>query len=315
MTDTELQIRGYDDRPFLKEMADGLVVRKYASVDEAAKSVLAEPGGSNVDRLRRKFREQNWYERGLKDYVEAEMARQGSYDEATSPEVPEEVTSAGRRYSGMQALIAGAGLLFVGQVKIAGAMVFLLVAVAMMAVAAANDLIDIAFLVAGSVTIAAIALMSWVGTTSVSASATQAVVSVTCLTAGTLSGVWLFATTLPHSGFTFGSVPGTFIGSIGLSLIGAYIGFFLWDRPTSSSRKGVTKALSIGAGILGCLSLMVANNDLRTVVREDQAKVAAWSRMAVAISQFKSENPAANIDTLRTAQKDVLSDLGQIVRR
>lgn len=54
---------GYDDSTNLKAMADGIVVKKYGSVDEAAKNVLGEDGGSNVDRLRRKFREQGWYER------------------------------------------------------------------------------------------------------------------------------------------------------------------------------------------------------------------------------------------------------------
>jgi hypothetical protein len=61
MTDRQNMTRGYDD--------------SISSVDEAARSVLGEDAGSNVDRLRRKFREQGWYERGLADYVEAEIIR------------------------------------------------------------------------------------------------------------------------------------------------------------------------------------------------------------------------------------------------
>jgi hypothetical protein len=57
------------------EMADGMVTRRFDSVEEAVKTVLGESGGSNVDRLRRKFREQGWYERGLDAYVQAEIAR------------------------------------------------------------------------------------------------------------------------------------------------------------------------------------------------------------------------------------------------
>jgi hypothetical protein len=67
--------RGYDDTTYLTEMAEGMVTRRFASVEDAAKTVLDETGGSNVDRLRRKFREQGWYERGLESYVQAEIAR------------------------------------------------------------------------------------------------------------------------------------------------------------------------------------------------------------------------------------------------
>jgi hypothetical protein len=75
--DRSIAPRGYDDNAYLKEMADGIVSRRFSSVDEAARAVLCEEPGSNVDRLRRKFREQGWYERGLNDYVEAEIARRG----------------------------------------------------------------------------------------------------------------------------------------------------------------------------------------------------------------------------------------------
>lgn len=75
--DSENKQRGYDDSALLKRMADGLVSREFGSVDEAAKAVLEEDTGSNVDRLRRKFREQGWYEKGLNDHVEAQIAARG----------------------------------------------------------------------------------------------------------------------------------------------------------------------------------------------------------------------------------------------
>ncbi len=75
--DSENKQRGYDDSALLKRMADGLVSREFGSVDEAAKAVLEEDSGSNVDRLRRKFREQGWYEKGLNDHVEAQIAARG----------------------------------------------------------------------------------------------------------------------------------------------------------------------------------------------------------------------------------------------
>jgi hypothetical protein len=49
--------RGYDDTKSLLMMATGLADGTYSSVHHAARAVLSEPGGPNVDRLRRKFRE------------------------------------------------------------------------------------------------------------------------------------------------------------------------------------------------------------------------------------------------------------------
>lgn len=49
--------RGYDDTKNLLTMATGLADGTYSSVHQAARLVLNETGGPNVDRLRRKFRE------------------------------------------------------------------------------------------------------------------------------------------------------------------------------------------------------------------------------------------------------------------
>ena len=65
----------YDDSANLRAMANGIIMRQFNSVDEAAKAVLGEDGGLNVDRLRRKYREQNWHEKGLAAFVEAEIAK------------------------------------------------------------------------------------------------------------------------------------------------------------------------------------------------------------------------------------------------
>ncbi|NTF17792.1 hypothetical protein G6L37_05215 [Agrobacterium rubi] len=79
--------RGYDDTAYLAEMADGVIRKRFTSVDEAARSVLGEDGGSNVDRLRRKYREQNWHDRGLYAYVEAEVARRAAEEGARDVEL------------------------------------------------------------------------------------------------------------------------------------------------------------------------------------------------------------------------------------
>lgn len=49
--------RGYDDTKNLLMMATGLADGTYSSVHQAARAILDETGGPNVDRLRRKFRE------------------------------------------------------------------------------------------------------------------------------------------------------------------------------------------------------------------------------------------------------------------
>lgn len=78
MTDPEPKTRGYDDNALLKEMASGIITRQFSSVDVAAKSVIGDRHPSNAERLRRKFREQGWYERGLAAYVNGEIARRSA---------------------------------------------------------------------------------------------------------------------------------------------------------------------------------------------------------------------------------------------
>ncbi|NTF17149.1 hypothetical protein G6L37_01725 [Agrobacterium rubi] len=56
--------RGYDDTRELLAMAVGLARGTYRSVEHAARSVLKDPTQSNVDRLRRKYRQHGWAERG-----------------------------------------------------------------------------------------------------------------------------------------------------------------------------------------------------------------------------------------------------------
>lgn len=84
--------RGYDDTELLTRMARGLILREFSSVDDAAKTVIGDAHPSNAERLRRKFREQNWYERGLQDYVTSEIERRSATecnkdDEKTLPKL------------------------------------------------------------------------------------------------------------------------------------------------------------------------------------------------------------------------------------
>lgn len=65
--------RGYDDTTLLAEMAKGIIECRYSSVDGAAKRVLGEAAGSNVDRLRRKFRQGQWLEKGRDAWLKEQL--------------------------------------------------------------------------------------------------------------------------------------------------------------------------------------------------------------------------------------------------
>ncbi len=66
---TSSSARGYDDTKELKEMAIGIFDGRFKSVDHAARSVLSDPKQSNVDRLRRKFRQQGWMDKGRDEFL------------------------------------------------------------------------------------------------------------------------------------------------------------------------------------------------------------------------------------------------------
>jgi hypothetical protein len=63
------EMRGYDDTKYLEAMGHGIMTGEYSSVEQAARTVLQEDGGSNVDRLRRKFRQDGWFVKSRDEYV------------------------------------------------------------------------------------------------------------------------------------------------------------------------------------------------------------------------------------------------------
>lgn len=66
---TSTSARGYDDTAELMEMAIGIFDGRFKSVENAARSVLSNPTQSNVDRLRRKFRQQDWMNKGRQEFL------------------------------------------------------------------------------------------------------------------------------------------------------------------------------------------------------------------------------------------------------
>lgn len=78
---TNNSARGYDDTKELMEMAIGIFDGRFKSVEHAARSVLSDPKQSNVDRLRRKFRQQDWMNKGREEFLrrslEPDVAQDG----------------------------------------------------------------------------------------------------------------------------------------------------------------------------------------------------------------------------------------------
>jgi hypothetical protein len=152
--------RGYDDSRYLKEMADGIIVRRFSSMEEAAKTVLGEESGSNVDRLRRKFREQNWYERGLSDYVDAEINRRAA-EAPVDSEDPAKVaeTNSANSKSRLQRAWGSVGIAFTPTATLAayGFLVWVLLLAIQLDVINADYFVFPAFVVA----VVGLALWNW----------------------------------------------------------------------------------------------------------------------------------------------------------
>ncbi len=70
---TEKEMRGYDDTKYLEAMGMGIMTGEYTSVEHAARTVLNEVSGSNVDRLRRKFRQDGWFIKGRDNFIRAQF--------------------------------------------------------------------------------------------------------------------------------------------------------------------------------------------------------------------------------------------------
>jgi hypothetical protein len=77
--------RGYDDTHELMEMAVGIFDGRFKSVEHAARSVLPDASQSNIDRLRRKFRQQAWIDKGRQEFLRRAAAPTETPDDDYPP--------------------------------------------------------------------------------------------------------------------------------------------------------------------------------------------------------------------------------------
>lgn len=228
MSGNEMQ-RGYDDTGYLSEMAEGLVSRRFASVDEAAKSVLCEEAGSNVDRLRRKFREQNWYQKGLAAHVEAEIASRGLITEPRYHKAGRRILEAFTSpFDNLRRARSGAGAL-IGLKPGNSTAAFSLVATVTLGAIGAGIVNMSSALTVALVACVAV-LVAWADRTSETAPSRTACAHLGGFAVVIASIVAVFGYCSPNPEFTMGSSEGALATAIGLTLMGVYATSFIGTR-------------------------------------------------------------------------------------
>lgn len=240
MGSNEMQ-RGYDDTGHLKQMAAGLVVRTFGSVDEAAKAVLGEDGGSNVDRLRRKFREQRWYEKGLAEYMDAEIASRGLIPEPRYHRMLRGVSEAVATPVETMRRISSSVIDKV-RPRPAGSMVAVSLATTVLFAAAASGIIAMEHAMLAAVASSIATLVLWADRTSERVTARTAsihLVGLGLLSALLVAGFGLFD---PSAAFTLGSEQGALAAAGGLTVMGVYATGFIG---TQTRRSGTRKSLEV----------------------------------------------------------------------
>ncbi|NTF16868.1 hypothetical protein G6L37_00315 [Agrobacterium rubi] len=243
--------RGYDDTRYLGEMAAGLVTRRYQKVDEAAKAVLGEDGGSNVDRLRRKFREQNWYEKGLSDYMEAEIASRNLIPE---PAYHRHVRRFLDRLSAPLQTISAARAAIMGKVKVRppGTMVSVSVVATALLAAASSGMVDVNSVLLFAIIFTVATLVAWADKTSEVVTGRTAGIHLAGLGVLTAVIVAVFGHFDRSAEFTIGSSQGALATAIGLTVMGVYATSFIGSR---TRRTGTRDTIEIG-GLIAAIALL-----------------------------------------------------------
>jgi hypothetical protein len=230
-------LKGYDDSPYLQAMADGIITRTYGSVDEAAKAVLGEEGGSNVDRLRRKYREQNWHEKGLAAYVETVIARR---DLIPAPGHMKLLTRVTARLSNpattaLQAVSAARRIL--SHTKPDGKTALPMVVATLLLTGVSTSVIPMAYAMAAFLAFTLFALTSWADRSSEKSDGRTAGFVLSAMAGGVAALVGAFGLMSPNSAYSVGSMHGAVTLAIGLTIIGVYATSFVSTRAVAAGRR------------------------------------------------------------------------------
>lgn len=251
--------KGYDDSAHLKAMADGIITRKYNSVDEAAKAVLGEEGGSNVDRLRRKYREQNWHDKGLTAYVEAEIAKR---DLIKAPGHMKLLAQMKSRFASPVSTVSHG---FTGirriwtRIKPDGKTALPMVIATLLLTGVSLSAVPMTYAMAAFLAFTLVALTAWASRSPEQSDGRTAGFVLSAMATGVAALVGILGLLSPNSAYSFGSMHGTIALAIGLSVIGVYATSFVSTRAEAAGRRKTfeVSALIIALAIMSQTGTMI----------------------------------------------------------
>jgi hypothetical protein len=267
-------IKGYDDSAYLQEMAGGIITRRFNSVDEAAKAVLGEDSGSNVDRLRRKYREQNWHEKGLASYVEAEIAKRNLI---TAPGhmmllAQMKAAIASPAATASNSIIKAKRLL--GRTKPDGKTAIPMVVATLLLTGVSLSAIPLVYAMAAFLAFTLYSLTSWADRSGENSDGRTAGFVMSSIAAGIAALVGVFGAMSPSSAYSTGSMHGAITLAIGMSIIGVYATSFVSTR---AIRVGRRKTFEVSALIVA----IAAFSQIGTVIMAKEAGVFAYLQTAL----------------------------------
>lgn len=239
--------RGYDDTNYLKEMAAGVISKRFSSVDEAAKAVLNEEGGSNVDRLRRKFREQDWYARGLAEYVEAEIASRGLIEEPGHLRFFRSVRGTLLFPSRLKRKTWTNGIAVAKDARPTTPTVVVAVAAAVLIGLMGSGAVSAASAIMVALAGALFAGVFWADRASELADRQQAWSHLTAMSLATVTAVIGFGYASPDATYTLGSFAGSVSAALGLTALGVYLTSYI---SVGARRAGRRKTFEVSALII-----------------------------------------------------------------
>lgn len=314
MTDRQANLRGYDDSRYLKEMADGIIVRRYASVEDAAKSVLGEDTGSNIDRLRRKFREQNWYDRGLNDYVEAEINRRQAEELSEAPDNwfvnSKGVPMGAREITAVKWFLAVINHLTPSAFFAYGSVgsVWLLIGMHLIGISLTSVLA-----VLGAVS--SVSMCLWAIKSARSASALAAAFHLLSLAGIYLAIIVGLRHLVPEPALFAGSLPGGLAFAAGTITISAYLIEFARKTAAKAGRDKSPEFIGLALvvtmlGVFGGITPAV--QDIKLFTKKEEVALEAAGRIERAMSALRQGNPLADLSPLVEAQRSILEGLDKV---
>jgi hypothetical protein len=308
MTEKLNSIRGYDDSPYLKEMADGVIVRKYASVEDAAKSVLGEDSGSNVDRLRRKFREQHWYERGLNDYVDAEINRRG-VDTAAPSHDPWFVNSKGVPMSDREIRVVKIMLAMFRQITPTASMAFGGMVAAFIACALYMRSVEPGVVLAPMAGLSVLGMAIWAFKAGLTSGVRKAAVDIGALVAFFGALTYAMNQMVPDPNYNTGSLPGSGLLAIGVSVIYLYLMAFVDQRFRKAGRANSPECIALAVAMSAVSFLAGAGSfvsDMKSNAQKVEVASDAYASIASAMADMKKADPKADTRPINSVGREFL---------